>query len=235
MTGKCYSTPTFTSSRLKRPRISIPNQQINDSSPVYRSSNQATSSYNAAQSYYPLQTPHVIPSTPNLQHPRKRRATTSSKPDPSQPGLVPVTFNGIASSDTYQSPYIPSAQQNNSSYPQQDQIPTPSSPTFNYSYGHNNGNNEQHSAHQDTNTYDPMFSMPAQFDNEDGHLPHKQPAGQPQPQQQMTPTEETAPSASGSAHADGDGDPFLSLLEQLAENEQSRGGPSELDFFLSGG
>ncbi|TGO91031.1 hypothetical protein BPOR_0042g00170 [Botrytis porri] len=30
-------------------------------------------------------------------------------------------------------------------------------------------------------------------------------------------------------------DPFLSLLEQLAENEQQRGGPSELDFFLSGG
>ena len=29
-------------------------------------------------------------------------------------------------------------------------------------------------------------------------------------------------------------DPFLSLLEQLAENEVSRGGPSELDFFLSG-
>ena len=29
-------------------------------------------------------------------------------------------------------------------------------------------------------------------------------------------------------------DPFLALLEQLAENEQSRGGPSELDFYLSG-
>lgn len=29
-------------------------------------------------------------------------------------------------------------------------------------------------------------------------------------------------------------DPFLSLLEQLAENEYSRGGPSELDFFLGG-
>ncbi|KAJ5665680.1 uncharacterized protein N7477_008128 [Penicillium maclennaniae] len=29
-------------------------------------------------------------------------------------------------------------------------------------------------------------------------------------------------------------DPFLSLLEQLAENENSQGGPSELDFFLSG-
>ncbi|KAJ5653426.1 hypothetical protein N7490_000429 [Penicillium lividum] len=29
-------------------------------------------------------------------------------------------------------------------------------------------------------------------------------------------------------------DPFLSLLEQLAENEHSQGGPSELDFFLAG-
>ncbi|KXG52273.1 Transcription factor [Penicillium griseofulvum] len=29
-------------------------------------------------------------------------------------------------------------------------------------------------------------------------------------------------------------DPFLSLLEQLAENENSQGGPSELDFFLAG-
>lgn len=29
-------------------------------------------------------------------------------------------------------------------------------------------------------------------------------------------------------------DPFLSLLEQLAENEHSQVGPSELDFFLTG-
>ncbi|KAI4120387.1 MAG: hypothetical protein LQ347_007101, partial [Umbilicaria vellea] len=28
-------------------------------------------------------------------------------------------------------------------------------------------------------------------------------------------------------------DPFLSLLEQLAENEHSRGGPSELDYYLN--
>lgn len=32
----------------------------------------------------------------------------------------------------------------------------------------------------------------------------------------------------------GEKDPFLNLLEQLAENEQSAGGPSGLDFFLSG-
>jgi hypothetical protein len=31
-----------------------------------------------------------------------------------------------------------------------------------------------------------------------------------------------------------DVDPFLALLEQIAENEQSRAGPSELDYYLSG-
>ena len=36
------------------------------------------------------------------------------------------------------------------------------------------------------------------------------------------------------SESEGEKDPFLSLLEQLAENEHSRGGPSELDFFLSG-
>lgn len=40
-------------------------------------------------------------------------------------------------------------------------------------------------------------------------------------------------SASGSAHTEGDKDPFMSLLEQLAENEQNHGGPSDLDFFLT--
>ncbi|KAF2266575.1 hypothetical protein CC78DRAFT_513186 [Lojkania enalia] len=60
--------------------------------------------------------------------------------------------------------------------------------------------------------FDPMLSMPTPYD------------------QQATPG---AASASGSAHTDPDKDPFLSLLEQLAENEVSRGGPSELDFFLS--
>ncbi|KKK17304.1 Zn(II)2Cys6 transcription factor [Aspergillus ochraceoroseus] len=44
-----------------------------------------------------------------------------------------------------------------------------------------------------------------------------------------------ASSGSGSgAAADSEKDPFLSLLEQLAENEHSQGGPSELDFFLEG-
>lgn len=63
--------------------------------------------------------------------------------------------------------------------------------------------------------FDPMLTMPTPYD------------------QQPTPG---AGSTSGaSVHTDPDSkDPFLSLLEQLAENEVSRGGPSELDFFLSG-
>lgn len=59
---------------------------------------------------------------------------------------------------------------------------------------------------------DPALNMPTPYD-------HPTPGGA---------------STSGSVHTDPDKDPFLSLLEQLAENEVSRGGPSELDFFLSG-
>lgn len=36
----------------------------------------------------------------------------------------------------------------------------------------------------------------------------------------------------GSSQITEEKDPFMTLLEQLAENEHSRGGPSDLDFFL---
>ncbi len=63
--------------------------------------------------------------------------------------------------------------------------------------------------------FDPMLNMPTPYD------------------QQPTPGAGSTPGAS--VHTDPDSkDPFLSLLEQLAENEGSRDGPSELDFFLSG-
>jgi hypothetical protein len=73
-----------------------------------------------------------------------------------------------------------------------------------------NQNQDHNSLH-----FDPMLSMSTPYE------------------QQPTPG---AGSISGaSVHTDPDSkDPFLSLLEQLAENEVSRGGPSELDFFLSG-
>ncbi|KAJ4365318.1 hypothetical protein N0V83_008938 [Neocucurbitaria cava] len=63
--------------------------------------------------------------------------------------------------------------------------------------------------------FDPMLTMPTPYDQQ--------------------PTPGAGSTSGGSVHTDPDSkDPFLSLLEQLAENEVSRGGPSELDFFLSG-
>ncbi|KAF2002725.1 hypothetical protein P154DRAFT_136521 [Amniculicola lignicola CBS 123094] len=65
-------------------------------------------------------------------------------------------------------------------------------------------------------SFDPMLSMPTPYDQQ--------------------PTPGGASTSGGSAHTDPDSkDPFLSLLEQLAENEVSGGGRSELDFFLGGG
>ncbi len=54
-------------------------------------------------------------------------------------------------------------------------------------------------------------------------------------QEGMTPGARSNGESTGTGGTEGEKDPFLSLLEQLAENEHSRGGPSELDFFLSGG
>lgn len=74
--------------------------------------------------------------------------------------------------------------------------------------------NQTHDNH--TINFDPVLSMP------------------PPPYDQQ-PTPGAGSTSGASAHTDPDSkDPFLSLLEQLAENEVSRGGPSELDFFLSG-
>jgi hypothetical protein len=73
-----------------------------------------------------------------------------------------------------------------------------------------NSNNETSVSH-----FDPMLSMPTPYDQQ--------------------PTPGGGSTSGASVHTDPDSkDPFLSLLEQLAENEVSRGGPSELDFFLSG-
>lgn len=209
------------------------------------------------QSFYPLQTPTAVPSTSSSsQGPsRKRRATASSKPV-SPNSLVPATYNGVQSSGTYQSPYLPSHQQQQQqqnrmnghaehSYPQSS-LPTNASPNFTFTTSpslHSSISNSHSTHHQQqidsahpshshldttTNGYDPMFSMPAQFDDI-------------APNKALTDGTMSVNGSHGGGVGDGNGtnggerDPFLSLLEQLAENEQSRGGPSELDFFLSGG
>ena len=55
------------------------------------------------------------------------------------------------------------------------------------------------------------------------------------PHQQLMTPEETTGGMAAACDVAPEKDPFLSLLEQLAETEQGRGGPSELDFLLGGG
>jgi hypothetical protein len=93
----------------------------------------------------------------------------------------------------------------------------------------------------DTNTYDPMFSVPAALEGESPRPPVQQPVLSVKQQVPMRHDPNIGIDMNSSANMlasavpdleAAEHDPFLSLLEQLAENEQSRGGPSELDFFL---
>lgn len=80
--------------------------------------------------------------------------------------------------------------------------------------------------------FDPMFGMPHMGN---GGIPNgafSYGMGDPGQPSVMTPGGRSNGGSSGTGGEEKD--PFLSLLEQLAENEHSRGGPSELDFFLSG-
>jgi hypothetical protein len=99
-----------------------------------------------------------------------------------------------------------------------------------------------HPGAEGMNGYDPMLSMSAQLDEATSpRIGMRSMANQGRrfgPEGDNLKAGEI-PSASllGSVVPDveAEHDPFLSLLEQLAENEQGRGGPSELDFYLSNG
>lgn len=108
---------------------------------------------------------------------------------------------------------------------------TPFSPSFGYTPIHQSGVPGPSNAHQ----YDPMFgevatnafSSPSPWQGgDDGG---KQAVGNHNPT-------EPSPGNPGPSNGVEDKDPFLSLLEQLAENESALGsGRSELDFFLGTG
>ncbi|KAH3467771.1 hypothetical protein KXW89_005270 [Aspergillus fumigatus] len=87
---------------------------------------------------------------------------------------------------------------------------------FDSSSSNNNNNNNNNSNHQ-THTGQTIMTPGAQSQASSSH------------------TAGAGGGSSGSEAGSIEKDPFLSLLEQLAENEQnSAGGPSELDFFLGG-
>ena len=119
----------------------------------------------------------------------------------------------------------------------------PFSPGYNYVPTLGAGSQNQNLM-GDSSSYDPMFgtlptnafSSPAAWHGDDG-----QNRVNPAP---PTASNRTAPSpgdrsnnGSNSTTQGDEKDPFLSLLEQLAENEQriNNGGSNELDFFLTGG
>ena len=81
--------------------------------------------------------------------------------------------------------------------------------------------------------YDPMFGMPQMAYGYGNGMMMSGMSGMVGVNEGMTPGGRSNNDSTGTN--EGEKDPFLSLLEQLAENEHSRGGPSELDFFLSGG
>ena len=78
--------------------------------------------------------------------------------------------------------------------------------------------------------FDPMFGMPTGTSTP---LPQSAFEQVNPPAAAMTPRERSLSASEQAAEAEQD--PFLSLLEQLAENEYSQDGPSDLEFYLGKG
>ena len=185
---------------------------------------------------------NVVPQTPQMP-PRKRRATDNNVVQAQEMSSVSSdAVNHIASalpstiSHFITNPFSP--------------LPSGFSPAFSFSplpsTSKLNGHDGPSSAAE--HTYDPTFSIPAppDFPIAEGSSSGGDGSGigpgatligpgatLTVSQDQLAANPQLTPTDSGSVHTDPDKDPFLSLLEQLAENEHSRGGPSELDFFLS--
>jgi hypothetical protein len=106
---------------------------------------------------------------------------------------------------------------------------TPFTPTFTFT------GLEPHQLHDPTSGahFDPSLSIPTPRPQYEHHMD----ANMEAMQEHKHTTQQPTPTASASAHTDLDidleKDPFMSLLEQLAENEHNQNGPSELDCFLS--
>jgi hypothetical protein len=108
------------------------------------------------------------------------------------------------------------------------------------------GSNQNQNSMGDSGDFDPMFgtlptnafSSPAAWHGDDGLSRINAPgAGPPGVAGKVAPSPGTGSNNGSSTTHGEEKDPFLSLLEQLAENEQriNSGGSGELDFFLTGG
>ncbi|KAH8730253.1 fungal-specific transcription factor domain-containing protein [Phaeosphaeriaceae sp. PMI808] len=208
--------------------LEIPIDAIHDSMATY-TIEQRNNMYMSSTTKISIQAqPPPLPTPTSATHPPVLRETRPSDASTSDTNSIASPSNTEANLRTNLSipPYTPPPNSGSLNPP----IPTgpgpamPFSPNFSFSPLPQfaslapspiprpaNLNGQDRSAIQ----FDPMLSMPTPYDQQ--------------------PTPGGGSTSGASVHTDPDSkDPFLSLLEQLAENEVSRGGPSELDFFLSG-
>ncbi|KAF2690826.1 hypothetical protein K458DRAFT_412174 [Lentithecium fluviatile CBS 122367] len=206
-----------TNPNLYRPPPTLPssNSYSNGHSNKKRRTTMSSSKSVAQSAPPPLPTP-TSATHPPIAHPAGPSNDMHRVPSPatSLPPFTPPSTNGIpilSSSNNLNLPFSP-----NFSFSPLPQIPSLApTPTLDHAVPHQP---PPHQTHDNNNNrpsaFDPMLSMPTPYDQ---------------------PTPGAASTSGGSVHTtESDKDPFLSLLEQLAENEVSQGGPSELDFFLSG-
>jgi hypothetical protein len=212
-------------------QTSAPKQQANP--PLHRSYSEQSSSQRPGPS---------LSSRPGKSS-QKRRSTGFSALHHATSDPGPADFN--ASSDmASHTPYLVSPTEqpqqqyfNNMTY--HSTLPAPTGVNFPFAsgsgfmqvdYSNMASSSAQHRAQippDSSEHYDPMLSVPTSYDQ--STTPRAMLA-----QMAMT-TNFGGQGMAMQGVQQEEPDPFLALLEQLAENEQSRGGPSELDFFLSGG
>ncbi|KAH9900227.1 fungal-specific transcription factor domain-containing protein [Xylariomycetidae sp. FL2044] len=234
-----FTTDTYTGHDLYAPRVNgaaeRPNLKRKSTTNLQR---KRIASFNPANSG-PI-TPGLP--TPGAPHPRHFSFSAGAHPSPSL--HTPTSLGPHA-----EQPAGPSGQ---NAGQLEDNAAMPGTSAANFAFGHHPQPQRMHSAHApfsppynnypgpgpsgDGNTlgvanYDPMFggvptnafSSPAPWQAEEDRKTHVAPS----------PGARSHNGSTGTGPGE-DKDPFLSLLEQLAENEQATGHGNELDFFLAG-
>ncbi|KAI4851282.1 hypothetical protein E4T44_02227 [Aureobasidium sp. EXF-8845] len=160
---------------------------------------------------------HITPAS------RKRRRTNDATSPPIIPAVIhdpalnplsPDFSNPLTSPTATTLPPHTTAADENQIFSQ-----NPLSPSFSFSPWQSHLSLPMDPSLNHSAQFDNLFSIPDQNTQSNVMFDQQTPGGL---------------SANGSVNTEGDKDPFMSLLEQLAENEQTgHGGPSDLDFFLS--
>jgi hypothetical protein len=213
-------------------------EALHESLPAYNGFNNSNGNSNGSSWQWPSQSqngPSISSSTTAISKPsininndlhiatasRKRRRTNDATSPPDLPAVIHDPALNPLSPDFTHALTSPTAATlpPHTTAPDETQTFTqnPLSPSFSFSPWQPHLSLPLDSNHPAQ--FDNLFSIPGQNTHNPAIFDQQTPGGH---------------SANGSVNTEGDKDPFMSLLEQLAENEQTgHGGPSDLDFFLS--